>query len=669
MISSLARWPRSPILIAGLVAVLAALAIVAVRSVGLLEAFELVAYDGYARWRSPDAAPDSRIALVTITEQDVLTYGWPVSDEVLARIIQAVARQQPVAIGLDIYRDAPRPPGTDKLDATLRAEHRVIVLMKVAQGGADGVRPPPLLSGTDRVGFSDILVDPGGVARRGLLFLDDGTHTYYSFPLRLALLYLSAHNVLPQPDPANRSYLRLGPATIPPLEPDDGGYVGADARGYQFLLDFKGARRQFAAVDLASLLAGSYEPGLFRDRIVLIGVVAESVERHFYTPFSRGLGAQQSMAGLEIHSQVASQLLRMGLDGDAPMAVLPEWQEWLWILLWSALGALVGLRVRSPWGFALAAAGCLAGLGTLDWLAFVEARWLPLVPPALAWLMAAAVVTAYMSYREAVERKQLMQLFSRHVSPEVAEAIWRQRDQFLDGGRPRPERMMVTVLFTDLTGFTAVSEKHTPEALLDWLNEYMDAMAREVSRHGGVIRQYAGDAVVAVFGVPVPRQNDAEIAQDARSAVTCALAMETALGELNRRWKAESRPTTGMRVGIFTGPVISGTLGSAQRSEYVVVGDTVNTASRLESLDKTLFAPDVDGRPIRILIGEPTLERLGGGFVTERVGEVSLKGKEHLVSIHRVIGLSREAEAAAGRAPTARRSPGDDPRAAPDPVR
>jgi adenylate cyclase len=227
--------------------------------------------------------------------------------------------------------------------------------------------------------------------------------------------------------------------------------------------------------------------------------------------------------------------------------------------------------------------------------------------------------------------------------------------------------MTVTVLFTDLTGFTAVSEKHTPEALLDWLNEYMDAMAREVSGHGGVIRQYAGDAVVAVFGVPVPRQTEAEIAEDACSAVRCALAMETALRELNLRWKAQSRPTTGMRVGIFTGPVICGTLGSAQRSEYVVVGDTVNTASRLESLDKTLFAPDADTRPIRILIGEPTLERLGTGFATERVGEVNLKGKEHAVSIHRVLGLRRGPDAIPAVWDVDERPRGDR-RTAPDPA-
>jgi len=343
-----------------------------------------------------------------------------------------------------------------------------------------------------------------------------------------------------------------------------------------------------------------------------------------------------------IHAQIASQLLRMGLDDDAPMSVLPEWQEWLWVLLWSAGGALVGWAVRSPWRLPLAAGGGLAGLGALAVLAFLAGRWIPLVPPALGWLSAAGLMTAYLSHRETVQRTLLMQLFSRHVSQEVAEAIWRQRDQFLDGGRPRPERLVVTALFTDLTGFTAVSEKHTPEALLDWLNEYMDAMTREVSRYGGVIRQYAGDAIVAIFGIPVPRQTQAEIDQDARNAMQCALAMEAALRELNRRWRSESRPTTGMRVGIFTGPVVAGTLGSAQRSEYVVVGDTVNTASRLESFDKELFAPDADTRPTRILIGEPTLARLDGRFETERVGEVSLKGKEHRISVHRVIGRRQE---------------------------
>ena len=642
MISSLARQPRSSILIAGLVAVLVSAAVLGARSLGLLEAVELVAYDAYIRLRPSGPAPDARIALVTVTERDVLANGWPLSDDVLARAIEVVARHQPRAIGLDIYRDVTVTPGTQKLEAVLAAEPRVIAVMKFAEGGSSGVRPPRVLRDTEQVGFNDILVDPGGVVRRGLLFLDDGTAPSYSFALRLALLYLQAQGVAPEADPHNPSLLQLGRVTIRPLDSHDGGYVGADARGYQFLLDFKGARQPYNTVELASLLAGSFDPGLFRDRIVLIGVAAESIKDDFYTPLSRGLKAGQSMPGLVIHAQIASQLLRMGLAGEAPMAVLPEWQKWLWVLLWSVGGALVGLRVPSPWRFALAAAGSLVGLGAFDFLAFLAGRWIPLVPPALGWLSAAGLVTAYMSHRETVQRTLLMQLFSRHVSREVAEAIWRQRDQFLDGGRPRPEQLVVTVLFTDLTGFTTVSEKYTPEALLEWLNEYMGAMTREVSHYGGVIRQYAGDAIVAMFGIPVPRQTQAEIDQDARNAVHCALAMETALRELNRRWRSEGRHTTGMRVGIFTGPVVAGTLGSAERSEYVAVGDTVNTASRLESFDKELLAPDADTRPVRILIGEPTFERLGAGFETERVGDVSLKGKEHRVSVYRVIRRAQE---------------------------
>jgi adenylate cyclase len=661
VISSLWRLPRSSIPIAGLVAVLVAVAVMGARSLGLLEALELVAYDAFTQLRYSDPVPDARIALVTVTEHDVLANGWPLSDDVLARAIEAVARDEARAIGLDIYRDVSVKPGTQKLEAVLATERRVIAVMKHAGEGSSGVRPPSVLRdcealdsgppracGTERVGFSDILVDPGGVVRRGLLFLDDGAAISYSFPLRLALLYLQAYGVVPQADPRDPSYLRLGRVTIPPLEPDDGGYVRADARGYQFLLDFKRAGRPFPSIDLASLLAGSFEPGVFRDRIVLIGVVAESVGDSFYTPFSRGLKGRQSVPGVVIHAHIASQLLRIGLDGEAPIAVLPQWQEWLWVLLWSIAGALVGLRVQSAWRLPLPAGAGLVGLGAFDLLAFLAGRWIPLIPPALGWLLAAGIVTAYMSYRVTVERALLMQLFSRHVSREVAEAIWRQRDQFLDGGRPRPERLVVTVLFADLQGFTTVAEKHTPEALLEWLNEYVGAMTQEVSRYGGVVRQYAGDAIVAMFGIPVPRQTQSEIDQDARNAVQCALAMETALRELNRRWRLQGRPTAGMRIGIFTGAVVSGTLGNVERSEYVVVGDTVNTASRLESYDKELFAPDADARPSRILIGEPTLVRLDGRFETERVGDVTLKGKENRISVYRVIGRSQEPGAATG---------------------
>ena len=639
---SLSSRARSPLVVTWLVILVVGLGVWGLRSAGLLEALELAAYDWFLRLRATPQAPDPRVTLVTITEGDIHNQGgWPLPDGVLAQTLEKLLQHEPHAIGLDIYRDVPVPPGSDKLNETLRRDPRIIAVTKFGEGPSAGVRPPAVLQNTEQVGFNDIIVDPGGTVRRGLVFLDDGQTTFYSFPLRLALLHLQAQGVTPQADPSDPRYLRLGLVTIRPLEPNDGGYVAADTRGYQFLLDFKDGRGSFPSVDLATLLAGRVEPRLVKGKIVLIGVIAESIKDNFYTPYSRALETEQHVAGVAIHSHIASQLLRIGLDGIPPMATPTEPQKAIWVLLWSAMGGMAGLRLRSPLRLALAAGGGLLALGLGDFLLFSRGWWIPLVPPAMTWLLSAAVVTAYVSYQETLQRAALMRLFSRHVSKEVAEAMWRQREQFVDGRRPRPQGLIATALFTDLTGYSTVSERLSPELLMEWLNEYMEAMAGPVSTHGGVIRQYAGDSIVAIFGVPVVRHTESEIAQDAVNAVNCALAMETALRELNRRWRAEHRPTTGMRVGIFTGPVVAGTLGSAERSEYVVVGDTVNTAARLEQFDKDLFAPDPDIHPCRILIGETTLRYLGEQFETDRVGDFALKGKEHKVGIYRVIGRLR----------------------------
>ena len=640
VVKNLVRRPRSPAFAAIFIAVLIGAGVLGSRALGAFEGAELATHDWFMRLLpGGDAAPDPRIALVVVTERDIQNVnGWPLPDGVLARTLEIVGRAGPRAIGLDIYRDVPVPPGSDALNAILARDRRIMVVTKFSEGSSAGVRPPPVLAGTDQVGFNDILIDPGGVVRRGLVFLDDGTTVSYSFALRLALRYLERDGIAPSADPHDPALLRLGGVTIRPLESNDGGYIGADAQGYQFLLDFRGGRHAFTSVDLSTLLAGNASPEVLKDKIVLIGVTAESIKDEFFTPFSRGLTTHQYTAGVAVHGHIASQFLRMALDGARPMTTRAGWEESLWIVLWTGVGALLALGVRSPWRLALGACSGLLVLGGVVFLMFRAGWWVPLVPPAVGWLAAAGGATAWVSYQQTLQRGMLMQLFSRHVSKEVADTIWTQRDEFLAGRRPRSQRLVVTALFTDLTGFTTVAEKHPPELLMEWLNEYMDAMAVQVARHGGVIRQYAGDSVVAVFGVPIARTSEAEIAADAVHAVECALAMGNALRELNGRWRAQGLPVTGMRVGIVTGAAVAGTLGSAERAEYVVVGDTMNTASRLESFDKELFTPDTDLQPCRILIGESTLAYLGSRFETERIGDVSLKGKVQTVGVYRVIG-------------------------------
>ena len=149
---------------------------------------------------------------------------------------------------------------------------------------------------------------------------------------------------------------------------------------------------------------------------------------------------------------------------------------------------------------------------------------------------------------------------------------------------------------------------------------------------------YFGDAIKADFGVPLPRLTQAEIAQDALAAVNCALTMERELKRLNTIWQQQGLATAEMRIGIFTGPVVAGSLGSAQRLKYTTVGDTVNVASRLESFEKDLIDPDLAYSPCRILIGETTLRHLDHQFVTKKLGEAKLRGKEEKITIYRVTG-------------------------------
>ena len=170
---------------------------------------------------------------------------------------------------------------------------------------------------------------------------------------------------------------------------------------------------------------------------------------------------------------------------------------------------------------------------------------------------------------------------------------------------------------------------------MDWLNEYMDVMAKLVGDHGGVIEKFTGDGITALFGVPLARADDAQFWDDARNAVNCALAMRTGLSGLNSKWQSDGQPRIGIRIGINTGPLVVGSLGSADRMQYTAIGDTVNTAARLESLGKEAAPIDND---CPILIGEPTAKYIASEFELRFLGPFSLKGKDQVVPVYQVVG-------------------------------
>lgn len=381
-------------------------------------------------------------------------------------------------------------------------------------------------------------------------------------------------------------------------------------------------------------MVGMLPRGWLAGRIAVVGTVLVGVDQH-RTPLSV---AGLSTPGVEIQAHALAQIL----DGRTSRDLSDGWGVAL-VLALSAAGVALAVAGWPVW---LLVPASLLGLLAL-WVAALAlfAQGGPLVAmmaPSAAWLGGIAAMTAHLSLKERTDRRSLMQLFANHVSQPVAEEIWRERATFLAGGRPRPQELTATVFFSDIEGFTTVCEALEPEPLILWLEGYLDAMVRVVAAHEGIVLRFIGDAILAVFGAPVARSTQAEIDADAERAVRCAIQMGRELRELNKRWQAEGLPAIGIRVGIHTGPLVAGSLGGLRHMEYSLLGDTANTAARLEALGKTV---DMRSSPhCRIVIGEPTWTAVRDTVAGLPVGEMALKGKRKAVRAWLV--LDREGEEA-----------------------
>jgi adenylate cyclase len=636
----LARISREPVTVALLVCLTVFGTLSWLRSGGHLQVISLTAYDLFLRLLPRSEQMDPRIVLVTITEDDINALGeWPLSDGTLARILERLALAHPRVIGLDVYRDIPVPPGTRELETLLNSHPSIILINKFGSAGNPGIRAPAAMEEAGRVGFSDVVLDPGGKVRRGLLFLDKGEAVMSSFALQLALGYLRYEKISPRAGAADPAHIRLGETTLPPFEPDDGPYTGADAAGYQLLLDFRNGESPFLTLPLQQLLAESFVPDIFYAKAVIVGVAAESVKDRFFTPFTSQAQHSRGVPGIVLHAQLTSQLIRAALDGDRQLRSLDRRAQVLWLFAWCLLGATIGLRIHSPARFVVVVSTGLVLLGLVAFSAFFGRWWIPMITPALGWLGSVALVTAYLSGHERAQRNLLMQLFGTHVSDDVAAEIWCQRDRFISGKRLLPQELTATVLFTDIEHFTTISEALAPDELMDWLNTYMEEMANIVIEHGGVIDDYYGDAIKANFGVPIKHSGKPEIREDAVNALRCALDMDAKLSKINSLCDRNATPRLRMRMGICTGNVVAGCIGSAKRMKYTTVGDTINIAARLESFDKSSFGEGTGSEEdCRILIAESTWRLVKERFVAEPVGELSLKGKFERTSVFRIIG-------------------------------
>ncbi len=616
--------------VAGLITLITSLGVLGLRELGAWQPIELKGLDYLFQLR-PSEAIDDRIVIVEISEDDIQRQGkWPWSDQIFASLINKINDAKATVIVIDKYLDIPISEGRKNLVQAIKKAGNVVNVTFIAQQDRRGINIAKDLVDISDQGFANVVTDAGLIPRRALLAVD-----YDSLALQAVKVYLNKKSKASIDfDPANKNFtINSNSVTkiIPRVQKNYGGYHNIDPSGYQTLLNYRGKERTFKHISAVDLLLGKVDPKILSNRIVLIGVTAVSVKDSYSTPFSTGEDTG-IMYGVEIHANIMSQLLSATLDNRPFIQVWGREWESLWIVLWTLAGGV--LAIFSP--MVLRNLGILLILGfTLSlfvYAAFINALWIPFFPAIAGLILANTLVVSYEFSSEQAERQLLMGIFSRHVSKELVEIIWDKRDLFIHEGRISGQEVFVTVLFTDMRNFSTGAEAQQPGETLNWLNEYLGAIASVVLEYGGMVDKYIGDAVMAVFGVPIPHTSEAERLKDAQNAVGAAIAIAQKLTDLNQTWMQKGLPPTVTGIGINTGVVIAGSLGSKERLEYSVIGDVVNIAARLESLNK-----EVDGGEYHILISEQTLECLQNKFITEFAGSYALKGRTSETAIYRVL--------------------------------
>jgi len=659
-------------LAAGLLLGLGSAALVlALQAAGWLSTLEAKTYD----WRMraavtspPAVSPD--IALVEINDtsiRDLAPYfgRWPWPRVAMAALIDFLNRGPARVIAVDVTflepqkhvtfrigEDGPELTG-EQSDAMLadsvRAHGNVILLAdSIYRGTTSGeqvnapaawrgsafapgprieeiplVIPPfaPLPDAAAALGHNFLALDSDGPARRIPPFVRVGDKYLPSLGVAAALM---AAGTKPSDVALHGDLLALGDRQMPllPTRVEDVTNPGRAHDQLSVLINYRApalvdGARPYKSYEARFLFQSEnqiqrgekpdIDPAVFRGKIVFVGLSASGLMDVFQTPF-----AKQTMPGIQLHASVADSILsnRFLRPADGLTAGLA--------VLGGAL--LVGLlTVSLPYTAGLA--GTLAATaGWTAWAlhAFEGGLWLPVAAPLVAMAVAAFAGTAYRYFVEDREKRKVKGLFGRYVSKDVYTQLLEHPEMAELGGR----RRAMTVLFSDIRGFTSVTEKGDPEALVAQLNEYFSRMVEVVFRHHGTIDKFVGDMVMALFGAPVDDDDHAE------HAVAAAVDMVKELTDLNAKWTAEGKPALDIGIGINSGDMIAGNIGSSSIMSYTVIGDHVNLGSRLESLNK-------DYRT-RIIISDSTRAQLKHPYDLRPLGDVVVKGKTRPVAIFAV---------------------------------
>jgi adenylate cyclase len=630
------------VLVGSLIGLAAALAAGLVALTPFLQTVELKTYDWRVAQTANPAAARQDIVLVAIDNASIrqlepLVGRWPWPRLVHSHLINYLARAKARLIVYDVlFSERDRRSfklgeetwsGQESDDALVEATAKagnVINVAEVSAEAIEGVPAPPgaaalaatpawpsglaatfetrpaivppfdeLARASKAVGHSLLILDADGPVRRAAPFVAVDGQAVPALPVAATM---SVFDTQPGAVGADQARLHLGPIVVPLVEQALPSLYQERRLGRRMLIRFPGpvmadgkpTYRDYPFYDLfyseQQLLAGEkpkVDPGRFKDKIVIIGTTAPGLSDLFATPFPVG-----KMPGMQVHASVIDDLLSGRFTRPAPF----------WI----------GTAVLVATALVVALASMYASL------------WVTLGATALGVALASFGGVSYQYLVEGREKRTIKRLFSRYVAPDVFHHLMADPSRARLGG----DRREMTVLFSDIRGFTTVTERGKAEDIVGQLNEYFTRMVAVLLGHHGTLDKFVGDMVMALFGAPLEDPDHAE------HAVEAALAMRRELAALNREWAARGRPELDIGIGINTGEMVVGNIGSVAVMSYTVIGDAVNLGSRLESLNKQYGT--------HIIVSESTRARLRGRYDIRPLGEVVVKGKSEAVAIFEI---------------------------------
>ena len=555
--------------------------------------------------------PASDIVILAIDDTSLAWVGeqWPWPRSLLAEIVSRLNEAGARGVGLDIFlfEESDDPSGDEALAAALGEAQNSVMVMRIFRdprqpGAVTLERPIPVLrDSVDGTGITSLVRDRDAITRSLQAYDTYVDETYYNWGFEMAHLVLGVD----------------GPSNPSPTGLNFNGNRIALQRG-NLLVNYDGPAGTYPTYSVIELLEGDaleQNPDAFRGKIVLVGATTITLQDVYPTPFS----AQELTPGVEIVANTMDMLIA----GDY-LRETPPWAGLASVIVAALLAAFITRSRRPSLTLSLLLVSVVV-YAVVCYVVFANQRlYLPIVTPQIMLFLGVILPTVEQAVSEELEKRRVRNLFTRFISPEMVDQLIATQDI-----NSLNKRANLSIIFSDIRGFTTLSEKLTPEEVVDLLNPYLEVMTGVIYKHGGTVDKYEGDAIIAFFGEPVAYEDHA------LRAVRAAVDMRKALVELKARWEKEGHPRPGleMGVGINSGEVFVGMLGSAQRINYTVIGDTANLAARIQDLTKTYVWP--------ILVSESTYQAVKEEFDAEFADSVVVKGKTAAVNLYKITGWKK----------------------------